>query len=183
MPINDTRGLWRGKTMPKYNGEEFNEVWVEGDLIHSENRYYIHPVANAVKVQNELGKLIIMHEVDPSTLGKCTGLRDKNGKLIFEGDIVQYNAFYYFSCKSVVKISNYKQDGSDGEYEPTECYGMFVEVDSFACPDWGENEFNLFPEYLMQQNLLEVASECEIIGNIHDNPNLLKGAEINGSRS
>lgn len=172
MPINDTRGLWRGKRID--NGE-----WVKGDLVC--DKYF----------DGSMGYFIFERDfdnsksytIDSSTLGECTGLRDKNGKLIFEGDIVQYNAFYYFSCKSVVKISNYKQDGSDGEYEPTECYGMFVEVDSFACPDWGENEFNLFPEYLMQQNLLEVASECEIIGNIHDNPNLLKGAEINGSRS
>ncbi len=87
--MNETRGLLRGKTLPKSNGEAFNEVWVKGDLIRFRNRYFIHPIANEVAVQGELGKLIVMHEVAPSTLGECTGLRDKKDKLIFEGDIVQ----------------------------------------------------------------------------------------------
>lgn len=32
-----------------------------------------------------------------------------------------------------------------------------------------------FPKYLIQQNLLEVADKCVIIGNIYDNPEILKG--------
>jgi len=31
----------------------------------------------------------VLDEVDPSSIGQCTGLRDKNGTLIFEGDIVR----------------------------------------------------------------------------------------------
>lgn len=35
--------LFRGKTTPKRNGEQFNNIWVEGDLIHSVDLCYIHP--------------------------------------------------------------------------------------------------------------------------------------------
>lgn len=34
-------------------------------------------------------KCIITHEVDPSTICQCTGLKDKTGKLIWENDIVE----------------------------------------------------------------------------------------------
>lgn len=33
---------------------------------------------------------------------------------------------------------------------------------------------NCFSNYLKQQNILEVARYCEVIGNIHDNPELLE---------
>ena len=36
-------------------------------------------------------------EVDPATVGQCTGLEDKNGKLIFEGDIVKGHNEYEIS--------------------------------------------------------------------------------------
>lgn len=52
----------------KNSGREFNEVWVEGDLIHSKGKTYIHPISNAVTVKGEIGRLIIMHEVNPETV-------------------------------------------------------------------------------------------------------------------
>ena len=39
----------------KNSGREFNEVWVEGDLIHSKGKTYIHPISNAVTVKGFAG--------------------------------------------------------------------------------------------------------------------------------
>ena len=113
-------------------------------------------------------------EVDYKTIGQYTGLTDKNGKKIFEGDIVRYNTYDDFDCQSVVKFGEYNQDGSAGEYSASKCIGFYVDVDNFTCPDWCEYGSNCFSNYLKQQNILEVAQYCEIIGNIHDNPELLR---------
>lgn len=59
---------FRGLTTKKENTCEFNETWVEGDLIHSGDKVYIHPVNNRVSVKGEMGNLIIMHEVQPDTV-------------------------------------------------------------------------------------------------------------------
>ena len=78
--------LFRGLTTRKPCSHEFNYIWVEGDLIISDGKYYIHPRSNTVRVQGELGKLIVMHEVIPETVGQFTGLPDRKGKKIFVGD-------------------------------------------------------------------------------------------------
>lgn len=114
------------------------------------------------------------YEVIPETVGQCTELTDKNGKKIFEGDVVQYLTYDDFDCQSIVKFGVYKQDGSDGEYKASNCLGFYVELDNFTCPDWCGNEPEMFHDYLKQQSLVEIASQCEVIGNIYDNPELIK---------
>ena len=69
----EDRYLFRGKR--KDNGK-----WVFGDLVHS-----VYKIGDTCVGQ--YGTEVGMHEVDPSTVCRCTGRKDKNGNLIWENDI------------------------------------------------------------------------------------------------
>lgn len=97
----EDRYLYKAKTTPKEKGE-FNNVWVTGNLIVSNGKYYIHPVGNVVNVKSEIGRIIVMHEVIPDTICQCTGLKDRNGKLIWENDICERKEEY----PEIVKYNN-----------------------------------------------------------------------------
>ena len=154
--------IFRGKRAD--NGE-----WVEGDVLQT--RYHSGHIEYQIMPQTPVSSA---YPVLPETVGQYTGLTDKNGKRIFEGDIVRYNTYDDFDCQSVVKFGEYNQDGSAGEYSASKCIGFYVDVDNFTCPDWCEYGSNCFSNYLKQQNILEVARYCEVIGNIHDDPELME---------
>ena len=152
--------LFRGKD--KYTGE-----MIFGTLDNIDEPYQIL-FRNPNRNNN-----VETHTVITETVGQYTGLTDKNGRRIFEGDIVQYNIYDDFDCQSVVKFGEYNQDGSAGEYSARKCIGFYVDVDNFTCPDWCEDAPDYFPKHFKQQNVLEVARDCQVIGNIHDNPDIL----------
>ena len=81
----------------------------------------------------------LWHTVEPSTVGQFTGLTDKNGKKIFEGDVLK--------------------DITDG-----------VPREVFYC-----NESAMFLKKGILRSSLGNPLHLEVIGNIHDNPELLEG--------
>ena len=94
------------------------------------------------------------YEVDRETVGQYTGLMDKNGKRIFEGDIVAQNWYDY----------DEPRDDSFGKV-------VFCEYDcSFSVMDVNKDGF------MPLGRCGSYHWEVEVIGNIHDNPELLEEA-------
>lgn len=137
--------LFRGKRVD-------NGKWIEGSL---STEYY-----------KECGCVMVSptsddcFKVDPETVGQYTGLTDKNGKQIFEGDIL--GAKHPKQMKAVpclVKYGEYKdEDGlSDCRY-----LGFCLQA---------------LGKYCSILTPLSDGIEYEVIGNIYDNPELLEGEQ------
>ena len=158
--------LFRGKRMD--NGE-----WAEGYLyehepalvgIVSENdvpepsKWFI---ARTGFTDWNMPRPVEFVEVDPSTVGQYTDLKDKNGKQIFEGDIVKSDNGAQSSI-SVVKF---------GEYYPKMFYAM-LDICCTGVQHLNANGFYL--ESAKHEDMILFKSRhLVVIGNVHDNPELL----------
>ena len=102
--------------------------------------------------------------VDYNTVGQFTGLTDKNGNKIFEGDIIKSESRGHKAI-SVVKY---------GKCKPKMFYELLKRYLGIKPK---ENICGMFATTLQGEDVLltDCSKIIEIIGNIHDNPELLKG--------
>ena len=124
--------LFRGKCneVGKYNGQ-----WIEGFYGEDDGK----PI-----IARSTDHGLIGYFCEPDSIGQYTGLTDKNGRKIFEGDIVKtsHGGSTYYA----------KIEWDDGSF-------------------WVTNHDIQMPSYISEVS----KTYLEVIGNIHDNPELLGG--------
>ncbi|MBF1479067.1 YopX family protein [Prevotella pallens] len=128
--------LFRGKDILK-------EEWVYGDLVKTKN---------FVAIKKTNGDYFRPTQVSPNTVGQYTGLKDKNGKQIFEGDILGY--------------IGKRKDNMNKVYRRKVVFheGMFALL-SKELPAYSALNYHCMEDG---------RSAWSVIGNIHDNPELIK---------
>lgn len=101
-------------------------------------------------------------EVQPSTVGQYTGLKDKNGKRIFEGDVVSYKRVHQFTEDD--DIEDYGNQFPD---KISDCLGVV---------EFRNGKFMPLPERHDCDDYWYSDGQYgfEVIGNIYDNPELLE---------
>lgn len=141
--------LFRGKRLD--NGE-----WITGHLLkYEDGSARIVPNNTDIFCFEKDDSIIqtIAHRVDPKNVGQYTGLSDRNGNRIFEGDIIKYVVTSDTSWEAIVKWDN------DG----TRFLGFIT-----------GNEPRIMYVGMIDKNNKSVVA---VIGNIYDNPELLKDDE------
>lgn len=111
------------------------------------------------------------------------GIPDKNGKEIYEGDICKFfDNTYNANLLGIVKLGQYEQDGSGSEYPPTPVIGFYVEIIKYQfTEDSFYDDEDEYPEWNRKMSVLEAMDgntyfDFEVIGNVHENSDLLKEA-------
>lgn len=126
----------------RFRGKDvFSGKWVYGDLAHNQK---------ITREGLEPRVMVAGYEVDPKTVGQFTGLHDKNGTEIYEGDILGTKE----------KVVGWVKGGVRGY-----CYDV-VYVNHPA----GEKRWALYSTIVY-----DYPDKIAVIGNVHDNPELLKG--------
>lgn len=134
--------LFRGKGVNR-------DLWFVGDLRRVDKKVIL-----VLPLDERPG--IDKHKVDPNTVGQYTGLKDKNGTRIFEGDIVRLHIF--------TQVLGENLGVSEGEEE------MIVSI-SIGSDGVRVNNEPLFV-YLCE-GFDDMEEPFEIIGNIYENPELI----------
>lgn len=153
----EDRYLFKAKTakiVDTYNNDVEDGVWVHGSLRCDVGKYTIF------QFETERADYV-EYEIDPTTICQCTGLKDKNGKFIWENDILDGFTYPYMSdgvhnyyvevcwCTNVPSFCIYTQ-----KYPEAKVAGISA-GNTELMADWNSNDW-------------------EVIGNIFDNKELLE---------
>ena len=135
------------ENMGLYRGKrKDNGEWVKG-AYYKQTLYYGDPCGKHYIITSretlDYDQAFEYYEVDPKTVGECVNIPDENGKMIFEGDIV-------------------KNEYEKGKYQ----YFKVFYCNRLYC-------WQIANKYGMLAKLYNLMGKVEVIGNIHDNPELL----------
>lgn len=136
------------------------EQWITGYYVLGFNEYEqpVHLIFEPTSMFFSHGETDGWTEVDPSTICRCTGLKDKNGNLIWENDIIKY---HFGNVYAQIRYGAYQ---SCFDSQKTEHIGFYV--------DWSESR-NYRKDLGYWINMVN----AEVVGNIFDNPELLESEE------
>lgn len=158
---------FRGKTTDEVGDRK---IWIYGDLLQGCEICDICEISDCESIDGT------RYQVEQNSIGQYTGLKDKNEKEIYEGDIILTQPFRDkpYSKKSkekrlkgIVEYNVLSGAGFGGDTETVKYWGAewnvrIVDKDysKYGCYDWGK------------------FWECEVIGNIYENPELLEESDI-----
>ncbi|MED1801807.1 YopX family protein [Brevibacillus porteri] len=142
---------WNGKELisavyPKSN-YKFEVDW--------DGKFKLHTFNERQEITDEYGeswKQPIWSTVEDAVIMQFTGLRDKNGKEIYEGDILRYPDAYDSGSdwEETLSVGAIEWDASQAQFTVTNRHSVDLEC------------------------LFEDIDEAEVIGNIYENPDLLE---------
>lgn len=160
----------------KFRGKRIdNGEWVYGSLFrgispHDRQPYSIILTDEKYDAEGHLPKDIALgfHSdevfvVEANSVGQFTELLDINEKDLYEGDIVEWNFTYEYICAS-----------GGVEFRETIVKGIIKWQQGGFILDVIENDFEDAEWYSISALNTDTGSDVEIIGNIHDNPELIK---------
>ena len=148
--MRENMGLYRGKRIDGHRDNTKNGTMLYGSLFIDKNGQ------PKIKWYCEKHGSAMTSNVDPETVGQYIGLTDMTGKKIFEGDIIKIR---------------FESDSFTHPAEPIVWYTL-------AKVFWSSEQFGWYAAFASGEELsmweYDDPDDVEIVGNIHDNPELLE---------